>query len=151
MARPFNFTIDRRITNRIIKFLLRYDLAPDIYYLLTVAGRVSGRPHAVPVVIVEEGDQRWLVAPYGAVDWVKNARISGKVQLKQRKMKAKFTIHELSPQDAAPILKKYVQENPITRPYFDANIDSPLSEFVEDARSRPVFELSRIKDQVRES
>jgi hypothetical protein len=36
-------------------------------------GRRSGRLNATPVREVEEGDQRWLVAPYGEVSWVRNA------------------------------------------------------------------------------
>jgi hypothetical protein len=51
----------------------------------------------------------------------------------------------LPPEEAASILKKYLEENPLTKPYFDARVDSSLDEFVEEARSRPVFELIKIE------
>ena len=141
MARTFQYSIDRRITNWEIKLLLSFDLAPNIYYHLTVPVRISGRPHSLPVVLVEEGDKRYLVAPYGVVDWVKNARASGQVHLSGRKVDEQLAVLELPPDEAAPILKKYLGQWPVTRPYFEANLDSPLSAFVEDAHSRPVFEL----------
>ena len=96
---------------------------------------------------MEEGGKRWLVAPYGAVDWVKNARAAGKIHLSQRKLDQGFTIQELSPQAAAPVLKKYLHLFPITGPYFGADLESPLSAFIEDARTRPVFELKPITGQ----
>lgn len=144
MARPFKYTLDRRIVNRIIVWLLKSGRAPSSYYLLTVNGRISGKPHSVPVVLVEEGDKRWLVAPYGEADWVKNARASGRLKLSRGTRSEDWGFHELSPEGAAPVLKKYLQQNTITKPYFDARADSALDEFVRDARSRPVFELIRV-------
>jgi deazaflavin-dependent oxidoreductase (nitroreductase family) len=145
MARPFQYSMDRRIVNRIIIWLLKFGLAPRIYYLLTVTGRITGNHHSVPVVLVVEGNKSWLVAPYGEVDWVKNARASGMVKLSRRKRSEDFAIRELPPEEAASILKKYLEENPLTKPYFDARADSSLDEFVEEARSRPVFELIKIE------
>ena len=141
MARPFEYSMDRRIVNRIIIWLLKLGIAPRHYYLLTVTGRVTGMPHTVPVVLVEEGTKRWLVAPYGEVDWVINARESGMVNLTRRKKNEDLGIRDISPEDAAPVLKKYLAENPITKPYFDARDNSSLDEFVKVARSRPAFEL----------
>ena len=147
MPRTFHFSLDRRITNWVIEILLKYDLAPEIYYLLTVQGRKTGGPHSIPIVLVEEGDKHWLVAPYGAVDWVKNARAAGQIHLSRRKLDEGFSILELSPQAAAPVLKKYLQQYPISGPYFGANLKSPLSAFIEDAQTRPVFELEPITAQ----
>jgi len=95
----------------------------------------------VPVVITEDDGKRWLVAPYGVVDWVKNARATGTVTLTRGKQSQRFTFRELSPHEAAPILKIYIEQFPITEPYFDSNPNSSLSEFELDAQSRPVFEL----------
>lgn len=144
MARTFQYSIDRRIVNRLIIWLLRYGLAPDNYYLLTVKGRKTGNPHSVPVALVQEGGKRWLVAPYGEVDWVKNARASGRVRLSRRDLQEDLAIHELPVEEAAPVLKKYLELYPITKAYFDAEVDSPLDEFVEEARWRPVFDLIKV-------
>ena len=141
MARPFRYTLDRRIINKCIKWLLKLGLKPDSYYLLTVTGRKSGKLHTVPVVIIEDKAKRWLVAPYGVVDWVKNARATGVVTLTRGKHGQNFAFRELPSLEAAPILKIYIQQFPITEPYFDSNPNSSLNEFELDARSRPVFEL----------
>jgi deazaflavin-dependent oxidoreductase (nitroreductase family) len=145
MARPFQYSLDRRIVNRNLTWLLKLGIAPSIYYLLTVIGRKTGNPHSLPLVLVEEKKKRWLVAPYGEVDWVKNARASGVVNLTKRKRSEDYTFRELSPEDAAPILKKYLELFSLTKPYFNARLDSSLDEFVADARSRPVFELFKIE------
>ena len=145
MARPFQYSLDRRLINRIITWLLKLGLAPRSYYLLTVSGRKTGNPHSVPVALVEEGDARWLVAPYGPVDWVKNARASGMVKLSRRTRSEALMIRELTPQEAAPVLQKYLKAYPITKPYFDVTAEASPDEFVAEARSRPVFELVKNK------
>lgn len=45
--------------------------------LLTVRGRTSGQPRTTPVAIVAQDDTRYLFAPYGVVDWVRNLRAAG--------------------------------------------------------------------------
>ncbi len=142
MAREFRFSLERRVTNRVLVWLLKREWAPSSYYLLTVRGRKSGKPHSVPVVLVEGKDQRWLVAPYGEVDWVKNARASMLVTLSRGDQREDFTLCELSVEEAAPVLKKYLTAYPITRPYFNSREDSPMAAFQEEARTKPVFELT---------
>ncbi len=145
MARQFKYTLDRRIVNRTIILMLKFGIAPGSYYLLTVTGRKTGRVYSVPVVLVEEGNARWLVAPYGEVDWVKNARASGRVNLVGRKWSGDFAMRELPPEESAGILKKYLEVYPITKPYFVARAGSDKEEFVQEARSKPVFELINIE------
>src|SRR5262245_14679264 len=43
--------------------------APGFMRLLTVQGRVTGEPHATPVVPVMRDGNVWVVSPYGEVDW----------------------------------------------------------------------------------
>ena len=52
-------------------------------HLLTARGRKTGRARTNPVILVKQGKQRWLVAPYGAVSWVLNARAAGQVTLRR--------------------------------------------------------------------
>ena len=141
MARTFRYSLDRRIINRVIMWLLRSGFTPGNYYLLSVAGRRTGNIHTVPVVLVREGNKQWLVAPYGEVDWVKNARASKVVRLSRGRQNVDYAIRQLPPESSASILKKYLVENPITRPYFNAREDASLAEFVEEAKDKYVFEL----------
>ncbi|MGH8059857.1 MAG: nitroreductase/quinone reductase family protein [Candidatus Entotheonellia bacterium] len=139
MAAEYRRSMWRRILNRLVRALLRLGLGPGHTYLLTVRGRRSGRPYSIPVTLVEEGDARWLVAPYGEVGWVRNARASGHVTLSRGRYSETVAILGLRPEESAPVLKRYVTEVPITRPFFDAGPDSPLEAFVAEVRRHPVF------------
>ena len=59
------------------------------------------------------GQERWLVAPYGEVGWVRNARPA----LTRGRRVETVAIRELRPTEAAPVLKRYVTSVPITRPF----------------------------------
>jgi len=141
MARTYRLTPLRRVANGLMRLLLRLDLAPRTMMLLTVPGRRSGTPRSTPVTLVEEDGQRWLVAPYGAVGWVHNARTAGQVQLSRGRHSETVRLKELAPEAAAPILKAYVERVPITRPYFDVTPDAPLAAFAAEASKHPVFQV----------
>jgi deazaflavin-dependent oxidoreductase (nitroreductase family) len=139
MAATYRLSLWRRAANVLIRALLRAGLAPPHTYLLTVRGRRSGRLYSTPVTLVEESGQRWIVAPYGEVNWVRNARSAGTVKLSRGRKSEVVKILELPPQPAAPVLKKYVERVPITRPFFDVSPDSSLDEFIAEAPRHPVF------------
>jgi deazaflavin-dependent oxidoreductase (nitroreductase family) len=141
MAWAYRLGLWRRLVNRIISISLRLGMSPPHTYLLTVRGRKSGRPHSTPVTLVEEAGQRWLVAPYGEVGWVRNARAAGQVTLKRGRRSETVRIVELSAEDAAPVLKKYLAQVPVVRPFFDVTPKSSLREFVAEASRHPVFRI----------
>ena len=70
-----------RAGNAIFSLLARAGIGPA--HLLTTRGRKTGRARTTPVIVVVQGQQRWLVAPYGAVPWVLNARAAGRVTLRR--------------------------------------------------------------------
>jgi deazaflavin-dependent oxidoreductase (nitroreductase family) len=141
MAATYRLGLGRRAANRLVRLLLRLGLMPGPTYLLTVPGRRTGRPMSTPVTLVEDDGERWLVAPYGDVGWVRNARAAGQVTLSRGGRSEALPIRELSPADAAPVLQRYVTRVPITRPYFDARSDSPLTAFETESPRHPVFVL----------
>jgi len=141
MASTYRLTPSRRAANRLVRLLLKLGLMPGPTYLLTVPGRRTGRPLSTPVTLVEQDGARWLVAPYGDVAWVRSARAVGQITLSRGKRSETVPIRELSPADAAPVLQRYITRVPITRPYFDAKPDSPLSDFTSEAPRHPVFAL----------
>jgi hypothetical protein len=81
MAATYRRSRWRRLLNALVRGLLRVGLGPRHTYLLTVHGRRSGTRHSTPVTLVEEGTNRWRVAPYGEVSWVRNAHAVGRVTL----------------------------------------------------------------------
>lgn len=141
MAWVYRLGLWRRLVNRIIRALLRIRVSPPHTYLLTVGGRKSGQPYSTPVTLVEEAGERWLVAPYGEVSWVRNARAAKQVTLSRGRRFDTVRIVELAAEDAAPVLKKYLAQVPVVRPFFDVTPNSSLREFVAEASRHPVFRV----------
>ncbi len=141
MAATYRLGAARRLANTVIRGLLRLGLGPPRTYLLTVAGRKTGRPLSTPVTLVEMEGQRWLVAPYGEVAWVRNVRAAGRATLARGRRVETVTARPLGPAESAPVLRRYIKDVPITRPYFDVRPDSPLAAFIAEAPRHPVFLL----------
>lgn len=139
-ARQFHPSRARRVGDAIISVFIRAGIVPSTY-LLTTKGRKTGRLRTNPVTIVEHDSKRWLVAPYGVVSWVHNARADRRVTVRRRLERRNYTVREASAQEAGPVLKEYVRIAAATRPYFQASKDAPVEEFVAEAVRHPVFEL----------
>lgn len=142
MAKTYHLTPYRKLKNTLMRTLLRIGLQSGSIYLLAVKGRKSGRLFTTPVTLVEEGGKRWLVAPYGQVNWVHNARAAGQVPLTRGHQSETVSIVELSPAEQAPVLKQYLQLEPIVQPFFVATASSSLEAFVAEASHHPVFRLA---------
>jgi deazaflavin-dependent oxidoreductase (nitroreductase family) len=127
--------------NAIIKPLTRFGLGGRGTYVLTVRGRKSGEPYSTPVTIMEISGRRYLVAPYGPVSWVKNARAAGEVQLSRRGETNHFTVTELGPEESVPVLRMYLRKVPVVRPYFDITPNASDEDFGRIALTKPVFQL----------
>jgi deazaflavin-dependent oxidoreductase (nitroreductase family) len=141
MARSFEMSTWRRAAIWSIARLLGLGVPLGKSYLLTVPGRKTGTPHTTPVTLVERDGQRYLVAPYGEVDWVWNVRAAGEVTLSRGRVREHISITELSPPEAAPVLKQYINEIPVVRPFFDAGKNSSLEHFEAEAPRKAVFRL----------
>jgi deazaflavin-dependent oxidoreductase (nitroreductase family) len=128
--------------NAIVSVFARVGIGP--IQLLTTRDRNTGEAHTIPVVPVEQGGKRWLVAPYGAVGWVRNARADGRVRLHYGRTTHDYEIREVGADEAGPVLKHYVAVATKTRAQFRATKDSPAADFAPEAARHPVFELVAI-------
>jgi hypothetical protein len=54
-----------RANNKVIAVLVRAGVPLKGTELLIVPGRTSGKLYATTVTLVTEGEERWLVAPFG--------------------------------------------------------------------------------------
>jgi len=86
-------------------------------------------------------DERWLVAPYGDRNWVKNARAAGRVELRRGRRRERLGVEELAPAQAVPVLREYYRRGRVTRPFFAVTLDSSPDEWLADAPHHPVFRL----------
>jgi deazaflavin-dependent oxidoreductase (nitroreductase family) len=130
----------RRIGDRLIRLVVRVGFSSGVA-ILGVRGRRSGRTYETPVQPVEHAGSTYLVAPYGEVAWVRNARAAGEVTLTRRRRTERFRIDEVGVDEAAPVLREYVGAVAIVRKFFDADKDAPVEEFAREADRHPVFRL----------
>jgi deazaflavin-dependent oxidoreductase (nitroreductase family) len=146
MMKTFHRTFIDRLNDAFIATLLRLGIKIGAASLLTVRGRKSGQPHTVPVLVVEQDGQRWLVAPYGVVQWVRNIRAAGTATLTHGRRSETIAVNELSAQEAAPVLKQYLalQRAADIQKYFDATKDSPIEDFEREAARHPVFSITTV-------
>ena len=148
MAKTFRPTLFFRVGGKINTFLLRVGVKKGTMALLTVRGRKSGRPHTIPVALVEYDGQRWLTAPYGVVNWVRNLRMAGEATLTRGRHTERVSAFEGSAQEAAPILKRSLIGAPsFVLPYFDVTPDSSLADFEREVSNHPVFLVKSLSKQ----
>src|SRR5262245_33608679 len=72
----------RHVFNPFVAFLTRRGLSVWGSRELRVRGRTSGEWRTVPVNLLTYDDRRYLVAPRGHTQWVKNLRVAGKGELR---------------------------------------------------------------------
>ena len=113
-------------------------------YILTVRGRKSGLPRSVPIVTIEHNGQRYLVSPYGIVDWVRNLRAAGEATLMRGRRSEILAAQELPPREAASVLRDDIRGgNPFARNY-GVGPESPLEDYEQVVLKHPVFLLQRV-------
>ena len=141
-TRTYRLTFVRRVLNVLVRGLILLGAAPRAMHLLTVRGRRTGEPHSTPVTFVEDTEGRWLVAPYGAVGWVRNARAAGEVSLQRGRRSMTVPVMEVEGDEAARVLQAYLRKVRVARPYFTAAPESPVEAFAAELSQHPVFRLS---------
>ena len=84
-----------------MRSLIRAGLRIGTFAVLTVPGRKTGRPVNVPLVVFPHGDNRYLVASYGVVNWVRNLRAAdGRANLQSGHATEKISAIELPAEQA---------------------------------------------------
>lgn len=154
MAKPYRVNAFMRINNTIILSLLRLGIKLWSFSLLTVRGRKSGKPIVTPVAILVQDQQRYLIATYGVVNWVRNLRAAtGMATLTRRRHSEQIHAIELSPEAAALIFREALRSGPpgvpavifrvyralMVLPYLDVTENSSLEEFEREVLAHPVF------------
>lgn len=137
--------------NPIIKRLVQLGLniVPTSMILLTVYGRKTGQPHTMPVGLFTVGGRRYLFSTFGEVNWVRNLRSNKQVIIAYGRHQETLIATELAPEAAAPVLKKafapYLASfltRPMVQTWYNVQDSMSLDDYMNVARSHPVFELS---------
>lgn len=135
----------RRTLNTVLGGLVKYGIGFPELHLLTTRGKTSGFLRSTPISLVENAQGRFLVAPYGAVGWVRNIRGDGFGTLRRGGWIELVSVTEVGPERAAPVLREYLDHPRATlvRTHFDASPDDPVAAFEKIAANHPVFEIVR--------
>ena len=133
----------RRGADTTLAWLLRHGRAPAFMRLLTVPGRTTGQPRTTPVVPVRDGEQVWVVSPYGEVGWVRNVRAAGRLELHRGRDRTAYDATELDPTAATPVLRAYLSmpSERFVRRDFDITAESTDAAISAEAARHPVFAL----------
>ncbi len=131
-----------RLFNKLFGLLVGRGLGLSHNYLLLVRGRKSGQLYSTPVNVVSREGKRFLVAPRGYTQWVRNAQASETISLKKGRRHEEFRLRVLSDEDKPEILKAYLDSFTRTvQRYFPVPAGSPSESFRPLVARYPVFEL----------
>lgn len=135
-------TAVEKIFNRTFGFLIGIGIGFSYNYLLQVRGRKSGKLYSTPINLLEKNGKRYLVAPRGRTQWVRNAEAGGTVTLKKGSSSREFRLRPLTDAEKPEILKAYLDDfkSEVQR-YFPVVAGSPVASFVSLTGSYPAFEL----------
>jgi len=111
--------------------------------VLRVRGRRSGEWRETPVNVLTRDGERYLVAPRGHTQWVRNLRISGERELRLGRKTEPFRATEISDEDKPELLRAYLKRWKAEVGVFFGGVGPDSSE--EDLRriapDHPVFHI----------
>jgi deazaflavin-dependent oxidoreductase (nitroreductase family) len=134
----------RNVFNRVVNGAMKLGISLMGSRVLEVRGRKSGEWRSTPVnLLTYEGD-RYLVAPRGHTQWVRNMRVSGGGRLKLGRRTEDFKATELPAEAAVPVLRAYLEKwKWEVGAFFDGTgPDSSDAELLQIAPDHPVFKLA---------
>ncbi|SRR5579872_5014010 len=135
-------TAIERLFNRVFGFLVGMGLGFKHNYLLQVRGRKSGKLYSTPIDLLEIDGRRYLVAPRGQTQWVRNAEAAGEIVLKKGSNLQSFGLRPIANADKPPLLKAYLEKfKAEVQRYFPIAAGSDVEAFEGIAADYPVFEL----------
>ncbi len=130
--------------NRLITALMGLGVSFAGSRVLEVQGRKSGEWRRTPVNLLSFEGERYLVAPRGKTQWVRNLRVSGTGRLVIGRRAEDFTATELPDEERSPLLRAYLKrwKWEVGAFFGDVGPDAPEEELRRIAPEHPVFRIS---------
>jgi deazaflavin-dependent oxidoreductase (nitroreductase family) len=100
----------RNVFNQLVAFLTKRGMSVLGSRVLAVKGRSSGEWRTTPVNLLSYGSRRYLVAPRGETQWVRNLRVAGTGELRLGRRAEAFRGRELTDEEKVPVLRAYLRK-----------------------------------------
>jgi deazaflavin-dependent oxidoreductase (nitroreductase family) len=100
----------KNVFNRIVAGLSRIGISLAGSRVLEVKGRKSGEWRQTPVNPLQFEGERYLVAPRGHAQWVRNMRVSGGGRLVHGRRAEEFTAVEVPEDERPELLRAYLRK-----------------------------------------
>lgn len=133
-----------RFFNQAVAGLTRLGLSVWGSRILAVRGRKTGGWRTTPVNPLAFQGERYLVAPRGETQWVRNIRVAGGGELRLGRRAEPFTVTELADDAKPAVLRAYLARWKLEIGTFfqGAGPDAPEEKLREIAPGYPVFRIS---------
>ena len=136
------------VSNHVVAWLARRGLSILGSRELGVRGRRSGEMRTTPVNVLTVDGQRYLVAPRGQTQWVRNIRVAGGGELRLGRRTEQFRAVELPAEEKPSILRPYLKRWKFEVGVFFDGVDADASQetLLRIAPRYPVFRVVTLDD-----
>jgi deazaflavin-dependent oxidoreductase (nitroreductase family) len=137
----------RNVFNRLVAGLTRLGISVYGSRVLEVRGRTTGQPRSVPVNLLTLDGTRYLVAPRGHTQWVRNLRVAGEGRLLIGRRAERFSASEVPDAEKEPILRAYLQRWKWEVGVFFSGVDAtaPSTDLRRIAPDHPIFRIEPLR------
>lgn len=141
--RPNTFT--KRAFNPFVAVLTKLGISFWGSRVLRVQGRTTGRWYETPVNVLTLQGHRYLLAPRGETQWVRNIRVSSTGELRVGARRERFRIRELAEDEKVPVLRAYLRRWSweVGQFFHGVGPQAPDADLVAEARRHPMFQIER--------
>lgn len=132
------------LLSRVMNLLPTWGVSVQGSRLLAVRGRTSGQWRTTIVNVMRGADgARYLVAPRGHTQWVRNLRVAGGGELRLGRKVEAFTATEVADVDKVPLLRSYLRKWgwEVGRFFEGITADATDAELAAIAPGFPVFRI----------
>ena len=129
--------------NTVVTWLTAHGVSVAGSRVLAVRGRSSGQWRTTPVNVMTIEGRRYLLAPRGHTQWVRNLRAAGGGELRVGHRTEAFTAREVADADKPPLMREYLRRWAWEVKQFFENLDKASSDadLLAAAPGFPVFEI----------
>ena len=136
------------VFNTITKWLTGHGVSLMGSRVLAVRGRKSGETRTTVVNLFTYEGERYLLAPRGTTQWVRNLRATGEGELRLGRRSERFTPVEIADSDKPPLIRLYLRKWAWeTGAFFDGlTAGSPDADIAAAAPGFPFFRITARQD-----